>query len=105
MPPPIATDEPPNASLCAPMATVATLPFALVVWSKAPGILGPRTVPSVGLNAVPTVPELLKPALLPGASTACTFCIPPVIANAAKTDATTIFFLPVVFLAISDTTT
>ena len=35
------------------MATVATLPFAFVVWSKAPGILGPTTKPSVGLNAVP----------------------------------------------------
>ena len=35
------------------MATVATLPFALVVWSKAPGILGPTTKPSVALNAVP----------------------------------------------------
>ena len=35
------------------MATVATLPFAFVVWSKAPGILGPTTKPSVALNAVP----------------------------------------------------
>ena len=100
----MATDDPPKASLCAPIATVATLPLALVVWSKAPGILGPRTVPSVGLNAVPTLPELLKPARLPGASTACTSCIPPVTANAANTEATIIFFLPVVFFANSDTT-
>ena len=35
------------------MATVAILPFAFVVWSKAPGTLGPTTKPSVGLNAVP----------------------------------------------------
>ena len=35
------------------MATVATLPFAFVVWSKPPGILGPTTKPSVALNAVP----------------------------------------------------
>ena len=101
----MATDDPPKASLCAPIPTVATLPLALVVWSKAPGILGPRTVPSVGLNAVPIVPLLLKPPRLPGASTACTSCMPPVIAKAAKTDATTIFFFPVVFFASSDTTT
>ena len=42
------------------------------------------------------------PANLPAASTCATF---PVIANAAKTDATTIFFFPVVFFASSDTTT
>ena len=54
MPPPIATDDPPYASLCVPTATVATLPFAFVVWSK-PGStkVGPTTKPSVALNAVP----------------------------------------------------
>ena len=39
---------------------------------------------------------------VPFASTCATF---PVTANEAKIPATTIFFLPVVFLAISDTTT
>ena len=42
------------------------------------------------------------PANLPAASTCATF---PVTAKEAKIPATTIFFLPVVFLAISDTTT
>ena len=42
------------------------------------------------------------PANVPAASTCATF---PATANEAKIPATTIFFLPVVFLAISDTTT
>ena len=43
-----------------------------------------------------------EPKNRPSASTCATF---PVTANDAKIPATTIFFLPVVFLAISDTTT
>ena len=87
------------------MATVATLPLALVVWSK-PGStkVGPTTKPSVALNAVPA--ELLvQPPRAPGPFTADTSCKGVDTAKLAKIPATTIFFLPVVFLAISDTTT
>ena len=48
--PPIATEEDPEALLCAPIATVATLPFAIVVLSF---ILGPTTKPCVGWNPTP----------------------------------------------------
>ena len=73
--PPIATDDEPVALLCAPIATVATLPFARVV-SLFP-ILGPTTNPFLGSNAVPiyfaypfsATPEG-HPSLRPGPSTA-----------------------------------
>ena len=57
--PPIATEELPDAWLCAPIATVATLPFAIVVLSF---ILGPTTKPCVGLNPTPLE---FQPVLFP----------------------------------------
>ena len=44
------------------------------------------------------------PVAFPSGIVASTLCIFPAIASAAKILATTIFFLPVLFFAISDTT-
>ena len=99
-PPPIATEEDPLAWLWAPIATVATLPLALVTSP----FFKPIAKPCVLWKATPELPSL-NPARSPLPLTAFISCTAVVIANVAKILATTIFFFPVVFLAISDTTT
>ena len=63
--PPIATDEDPEALLCAPIATVATLPFALVLSP----FFKPIAIPLV-LSKLTPLAALLKPALSPAPSIA-----------------------------------
>ena len=94
------------------MVIAISLPFAIdesvpIEIELPPNALAflPKAIPLLALTLLPVPKATPSPPPDPGALIADTFCILPIIANAAKTDATTIFFFPVVFLAISDTTT
>ena len=97
VPPLAAKEDDPLASEETPIATVLVLPFATVA-------LVPIAKPSPSWKEAPD-PELEKLLVLPDPVTALTSCTDETIANAANIPATTIFFLPVLFFAISDTTT
>ena len=87
-----------------PAATDESVPIEIELLPNALAFL-PKAIPLLELTLLPLPKATPSPPPVPAAFSADTSCILPIIANAANTDATTIFFLPVVFLAISDTTT